>query len=182
MFLFILLPFVGLSLGMKFQSKLQVDPQEGANYLNISKAPQPSTSIPSTMINPTIINRRVYVEFDTSEIDTKILEEKTKSWKIYQSNTFSFKYPSDWEVVDLLRINSSLPFLKNTEVYIGVRPVTLREDTLGNINVTTNSFEDIAGSNIPAAIKQHKGKYYVFDWDFDDDILKTIYASIKFVD
>jgi len=130
MILFIILPFVGLYLGIKYQSRFQGNPQVESNCLNPQRVPQPSTNF-----CPTVINRPVYVEYDSSVVDKRTWEEKTKAWKTFRSNTFSFKYPPDWEVIDLLRINSNMPGLKNTNVYVGIGPVTLGVDTLANIRV-----------------------------------------------
>ena len=177
MVLFILLPFVGFYLGTKHQSRLQVVPPVESKCLDSQRMPQTYTDI-----CPIVINRPVYIESDTNFANTRILDEKTKGWKTYQNSAFSisFKYPPGWEVVDLLRNSSNLPGFENTEVYLGIRPVTLVADTLVNIRVTTDSFEQITATNIPSAIKEYGGKYYVFEGNLDDEVLNTIYSTFGF--
>ena len=177
MLLFVLLPLVGLSFGIKYQSKLQLSCQPQLKCLDPK-----STSLPSfSEVSPSIIYRPIYIEKDATVYDAQRLREKTNGWKTYQNTAFSFKYPPEWEVKNLLRSDTDLDWLKNSELYIGIRPETLVVDVLGSIRVTTDSPEEIAETGY-AVIREHREKYYVFGGDLSDETLKTIYASFRFTD
>src|SRR6266511_364050 len=178
--LFILLPFIGFYLGIRYQSKLQINLQ-GASQESNCWSPLKTQQCSSTAF-PSIIYRPVYVEYDIPTPEMQAAIEKTKSWKTYKNGNFSFKYPPNWEVKDLLQDHMSLAWLKNTDIYVGMRPVTLGSDVLASIRVTTDSPEEIAKVDYTDLIKKHGEKYYVFSGDFEDEILNLIYSTFRFDD
>lgn len=92
------------------------------------------------------------------------LFDPTTTWEAYTDSdyNFSFKYPPDWDVRNLLPADQTLPGKENTLLYIGFGPKQIREDVYGSIEVTKNNLDyeiaqfkkslEIAG--IPITIKR----------------------------
>lgn len=72
----------------------------------------------------------------TTETESK---DETAEWKTYTNSTymFSFKYPTDWEVIEQPISNSN-----STVAYFGIRPTNLKEDNAQGVTIFTSSLED----------------------------------------
>jgi len=75
-------------------------------------------------------------------IEPELFDPAT-AWETYIDSDykFSFKYPPDWDVRNLLPVNQELPGKENTLLYIGFGPRHIREDVYGSIEVTKNSLD-----------------------------------------
>ncbi len=170
MILFMALPFIGFYLGIKYQQKLQVNNRNAIGYTN----PPKSTQVPSAVYQP------VYVEHVIPIPDAQTVVAKTKAWKTYRNDHFSFKYPDNWEVKDLLK-NNDLERQRNTTVLIGIRPVTLTTDVAAQIRVSTESLEEVK-DDLAYFIREYKDTFYEFNGDFqNDEILNLIYSTFRFL-
>jgi len=67
----------------------------------------------------------------------------TANWKTYTSADFIFKYPADWKVRDLLSINRNLEWLKTSSIYLGLAPISIKEDVLASVRVTSDTMEKV---------------------------------------
>lgn len=65
--------------------------------------------------------------------------------KKYQNEqyNFTFEYPQDWQVRDMLSTNSSLPLYKNEKMFLGIAPKTIQEDFLASIRVINSDLQSI---------------------------------------
>jgi len=115
------------------------------------------------LIQFTQTNEKAGITFNLMLSTFRFLGE-AEGWETYTSSqySFSFKYPTDWDVRDLLSVNKTLPGRENTLVFIGFGPKHTREDVYGMIEITKNDLDyEIAQfkksfetAGIPTIIKQ----------------------------
>jgi hypothetical protein len=106
--LFVSLPIAGFFLGTTCQSKYQANiTQPIISCLQKSEQQYPEKTNQITPLeykdtrsgSPTIIYRPVYIGYIPTESETRMIMEKTNTWKTYKSNLFSIKYTVEWEVI-----------------------------------------------------------------------------------
>jgi len=73
------------------------------------------------------------------------LSDSTADWQTYSNNLyeFSFKYPAEWEVRDLLPANKDLPSHQDKLMYLGLAPANVTEDNFVNISLSSKSEAEV---------------------------------------
>lgn len=109
----------------------------GGYYLGVNKILNPapeSTPTPEATVEPT----------------PTATPDPTADWRTYKDDAylFSFKYPDNWEVNDLLPANKELASHKNDLVFLGLAPKGVREDILGSIVVRKGDVIDSAKKEV----------------------------------
>jgi hypothetical protein len=171
MILLLAMLFTSFHIGANHQKVLQTNKHNTVNAPSLSNLSQ----------IPTLPYQTVYVELGIPIPDLQSIVEETTTWKNYRGSYFSFKYPSNWKVKNLLERNRNLAWLKNTVAFVGIGPATLTYDDFAQIRVATDSPEVITQIDSTVLIRKYKDRYYVLNGDFENNhILNLIYSTFRF--